>query len=347
MRPILDRPLLIAVSMLGLLSLSVLFVADRKLATNQFIFWIFGLALMYLVSGFNSQFWQKISFKLYLFCVLALLGVYLFADPIRGAVRWIDLGVFRFQPSEIAKIATILVLSSFFTTRNAKEWTNIVKGLLIILPVFLLIIVQPDIGSAVSIIAIWLGISYAAGLDKRKILAFILTCAVLLPVSYNLLASYQKERINTFLNPDKDPQGYGYNIIQSKIAVGSGKILGRGLGLGFQSQLKFLPEAESDFIFAALAEQLGLLGAGLVIILYVWLLVRILAYTEGCERFAQLVLVGTVSLLLYQFTVNIGMNMELIPVTGITLPLLSYGGSSLVSTLLLLGIVLALRKHHY
>lgn len=347
MRPILDRPLLIVVSILGLLSLSVLFVADRKLAASQSIFWIFGFALMYLVSGFHSQFWQKISLKLYLFCLLVLLGVYLFADPVRGAVRWIDLGIFRFQPAEIAKIATILVLSSFFSTRNAKEWTNIVKGLLIVLPVFLLITIQPDIGSAISIIAIWFGISYAAGFDRRKILALILVAAVLLPATYNLMADYQKERINTFFNPNKDPQGYGYNIIQSKIAVGSGKILGRGLGLGSQSQLKFLPEAESDFIFAATSEQLGLLGAGLVIILYAWMLVRILTMAENYERFCQLVLVGTVSLFLYQFTVNIGMNMGLIPVTGITLPLISYGGSSLVSTLLLLGIVLSVRKHQY
>lgn len=347
MRPILDRPLLIAIFILGVLSLSVLFVADRKLASNQFIFWIFGASLAYLVSGFHSQFWQKISLKFYLFCVLALLGVYLFADPIRGAVRWIDLGVFRFQPAEIAKIATILVLSSFFTTRNAKEWTTIVKGLLIVLPVFLLIIVQPDIGSAVSIIAIWFGISYAAGFDRRKILALILVAAVLLPAGYNLMADYQKERINTFLNPNKDPQGYGYNVIQSKIAVGSGKISGRGLGLGSQSQLKFLPEAESDFIFAALSEQLGLLGAGLVIILYAWILVRILSYGESFKRFGQLVFFGAVSLLLYQFSVNIGMNMGLVPITGITLPLISYGGSSLVSTLLLLGIIFSVRKHQY
>lgn len=347
MKPGIDRPLLIAIFILGALSLSVLFAADRRLATNQFIFWIFGTSLAYLISGFHYQFWQKISLKFYFFCTLTLLSVYLFADPIRGAVRWIDLGIFRFQPSEIAKIATILVLSSFFTMKNAKEWASIVKSLLIVLPVFFLIIIQPDIGSAVSIIAIWFGISYVAGFDRRKILALILVAAVLLPATYNLMADYQKERVNTFFNPNKDPQGYGYNIIQSKIAVGSGQILGRGLGLGSQSQLKFLPEAESDFIFAALSEQLGLFGAGLVIILYVWILARILTYAEGYERFCQLVLVGTVSLLLYQFSVNISMNMGLVPVTGITLPLMSYGGSSLVSTLLLLGIIFSVKKHQY
>lgn len=347
MRSGIDRSLLIAILALGALSLSVLFVADRKLATNQFIFWIFGLCVMYFVVSFHQQFWQKISVKFYLFSILALLAVYLVADPVRGAVRWIDLGVFRFQPAEIAKITIILILASFFAIQNAREWTNIVKSLLIILPAFFLIVIQPDVGSAVSTIAIWFGISYAAGFDKRKILAFILTAVILLLVTYNLMANYQKERISTFLNPTKDPLGAGYNIIQSKIAVGSGQILGRGLGLGSQSQLKFLPEAESDFIFAATSEQLGLLGAGFIIILYSWILIRILSYAAGCERFGQLVITGAASLLLYQFSINIGMNIGLVPITGITLPLVSYGGSSLVSTLLLLGIIFSARKHQY
>ena len=164
-------------------------------------------------------------------------------------------------------------------------------------------------------------------------------------IVFDILSPYQKIIVVSFLNPPADPLGTGYNIIQSKIAIGSGGIFGRGLGSGSQSQLNFLPEAESDFIFASLAEQLGFFGAGVLIGLFVFLISRIANSAKGQDRFVKLILTGTCSFLIFQFTVNIGMNLGLLPVTGITLPLVSYGGSSLISTLFLLGIAFSVKRH--
>ena len=176
---------------------------------------------------------------------------------------------------------------------------------------------------------------------------FIVAALITGVLGYELLSGYQKDRIATFINPTKDPLGTGYNIIQSKIAIGSGQLFGRGLGRGSQSQLKFLPEAESDFIFASIAEQLGFLGAILIVLLQGGLILRILSYLQNVEKFGQLVIIGAVSFLLLQFLVNVGMNLGLLPVTGITLPLVSYGGSSLISTLFLLGVVFSVKRYQY
>jgi len=171
--------------------------------------------------------------------------------------------------------------------------------------------------------------------------------AIILILSYELLAPYQKNRILTFIDPNIDPLGTGYNIIQSKIAIGSGQLLGRGFAQGTQSQLKFLPEAESDFIFASITEQLGFAGAAVLTTIYAWLIIRIISFTKDKDRLGQLILIGITTFLVTQFTVNVGMNLALLPVTGITFPLVSYGGSSLLTTLFLLGIVYSILRHNH
>ncbi len=332
---------------LGAISLLVIFSINRNLAVNQLIFWIIGLAVLSAASLFPYNNWQRLSVSFYIFVLVCLLLLFFIGLPVRGSIRWIDLGPFRFQPSELAKIAGIFLLANFYSERSARQFKNIILSFAIILPAIVLIFREPDLGNSLALIAIWLGISLACGLRIKTLAIFALTAVVVMIFGYELLSSYQKDRIATFASPTKDPLGTGYNIIQSKIAIGSGQLLGRGLGHGSQSQLKFLPEAESDFIFASISEQLGFLGAILIVMFQGSLILRILSYLQTAEKFGQLIIVGTVSFLLVQFLVNVGMNLGLLPVTGITLPLVSYGGSSLLSTLFLLGVAFSVKRYQY
>ena len=342
-----DVKLFLTIIALGTISLSVIFANDKSLASNQFIFWVVGLTAMFVVTLFEYRALKHISFPIYLVTLVFLILVLFIGEKVRGSVRWVDLAFFRFQPSEIAKITTIISLASFFTNRGAATFKNVILSVLIFLPIFSLIFIEPDIGSSLSIIAIAMGVSFAAGLAKKYVLIFIAFIILTSVLSYEILAPYQKARISTFVNPSADPLGSGYSLIQSKISVGAGQLFGRGLGKGSQSQLNFLPEAESDFIFASITEQLGFLGASLVIFLQAHLIYRILSYANKADRFGKLFVTGVVSLFLYQFLINVGMNMGIIPVTGITLPLVSYGGSSLISSLILIGLVFSIRRTHY
>lgn len=299
---------------------------------------------MGLASFFDFENWQKLARPFYLLTIAALFILLLIGDPVRGSVRWIDLGAFRLQPSEIAKIASILLLATFYKNRSAKEFKNVIVGFLLILPAIFLVLIQPDIGNALAFFAVWIGISLACGFRPRHILASVLLTSLVVVLLFRFLATYQKERLESFINPERDPLATGYQIIQSRIAIGSGQLLGRGLGRGSQSQLNFLPEAESDFIFASVAEQLGFLGATLTIFLYALMTAKILGSLKGAAKFGQLIIVGTVSYFLLQFLINVGMNLGLVPVTGITFPLVSYGGSSLISTLFLLGIIFSIKR---
>ncbi len=339
-----DFLLLSLICAIGSISLLVIFSINRNLAFNQLIFWGIGLLVLWLFSFFDYKNWQKLSIPFYLASIASLALLLFIGNPVRGSVRWIDLGAFRFQPSEIAKIATIFILSAFYLERSAKNLKNLVLSFFIILPSFTLILIQPDIGNSLALIAIWLGISLVCGFRPKHILVFALIIMVTTLFLYKFLAPYQKERVKIFINPTLDPLGTGYQIIQSKITVGSGQFLGRGLSQSSQSQLKFLPEAESDFIFASIGESLGFLGAGIIVALYTLLIFRVLAISKLTSRFGQLLIVGSTSYLLLQFSVNVGMNMGLIPVTGITFPLVSYGGSSLISTLFLFGTIFSVKR---
>ena len=345
MRKNTDILLIVQILAIGAISLLIIFSINKNLAFNQGIFWLFGLAILWIFSQFDYKNWQNLSGYFYIFSIISLLLLLIFAHPVRGSTRWMDLGVFRFQPAEVAKAAAILLLANFFSMRSAKVIKNLILSLLIILPAIILIFVQPDIGNTLAFLAIWLGISTAAGFKLKHLITLTLVAIVFGVLFFELLAPYQKARLFSFVNPNADPLGTGYNLIQSKIAVGSGNFFGRGLGQGTQSQLNFLPEAESDFIFASISEQLGFIGAGLLLILYLWLMTKLLQISKNRSRYAQLIVIGTFSFLLLQFSISIAMNMGLLPVTGITLPLVSYGGSSLIMTLFLLGIVLSTTRY--
>jgi len=330
---------------IGAISILVIFSLNRPLFYNQLIFWVVGLAVFYLASVFHLHLWKNLAVPLYILSLVLLFVIFLIAEPVRGSVRWIDLGVFRIQPSEIAKVAVILTLANFFSSKNAAAAKNIFLSFLIVLPPVILILIQPDIGNALPILAIWISIAFVAGFKVKHFLVISALAVFAALLFFQFLEPYQKARIETFINPAQDRLGTGYQIIQSKIAIGSGQLLGKGLGQATQSQLKFLPEAESDFIFASIAESLGFFGSMLLVILYSILIVRILGFAKTKNRFAQLVVVGAVVFLGIQMLINISMNMGYLPVTGITLPLVSYGGSSLLSTLLVLGIVFSIERH--
>lgn len=346
MRKTWDWLLFAQIISIGIVSLLIIFSINRSLATNQFIYWLIGLAILYVASQFNYRGLEGISKKLYVLTLLLLALLFLVADPVRGSTRWIDLGAFRIQPSEIAKVASIITLAAFFKERSPKQLVNVLASFLLVLPFAALIIIQPDIGNSLAIFAIWLGITIASGLKFKHLFVLAITASIFLFLSYELLAPYQKNRLLTFINPGADPLGTGYNIIQSKIAIGSGQLFGRGFAQGSQSQLNFLPEAESDFIFASITEQLGFAGATVLVLLFVWMIVRITSFTKDKDRLGQLLLIGIVTFLMAQFTVNVGMNLALLPVTGITFPLVSYGGSSLLTTLFLLGLVFSIKGHN-
>lgn len=333
-----DWLLFVQILAIGLISLLIIFSINKSLAQNQLIYWVIGLVILYIISQINYHSWQTPTRFIYIGSLVSLLALLILGDPVRGSIRWIDFGFFRIQPSEVAKVASILLLANFYKDKSARDLKNVVISFLMVLPAVLFVFIQPDIGNSLSFLAIWFGINLAAGFGIKHLIAFVLASAVLLIIFFEMLAPYQKNRLATFIDPGSDPLGTGYNIIQSKIAIGSGKFTGRGFGEGSQSQLNFLPEAESDFIFASIAEQLGFVGAGLLISLFIWMVSRIVAITKDKDRYAQLLIIGIVSFLITQFVVNVGMNLAILPVTGITFPFVSYGGSSLLTCLFLMGI---------
>ncbi len=317
----------------------IIFSSSRELAIQQIIFSILGLTFFLIVS--QLDFHALVSFikPAYFLIIFLLIAVLILGVETRGTLRWIPLGIFNIQPSEFAKPILILFLARFWSN-NIPSWRNIFKCLLWVLPIFILIFKQPDLGSALTIAAIWLGMLFAAKVSLKKIIVIILISAFILPLGWHLLHDYQRQRIISFLAPQSDPLGRGYNLIQSTIAVGSGQFLGRGLGRGTQSRLQFLPEFRTDFIFASIAEEMGLLGSAVILSLYLFIIVYSLFLANKISDPANLLLiVGVVSMLLFQTFVNIGMNMGLLPITGITLPLISYGGSSLIATFICLGLI--------
>lgn len=333
-----------AIALLLTLSISVIYTSNPGLAIQQAIFAMLGLTLYFFVSKIDFRIFHTLVKPLYIIVLIFLIIVIILGIETRGSVRWISLGFFNLQPSELAKIAVILALSSFWYKRET-TWKNVLLSLLILAPIGGLIFIQPDLGTALTVGFIWLMILIGANVSYFKLLALAGLSAAIMPIAWILLKDYQKNRISSFLSPQHDPLGIGYNVIQSTIAVGSGGLFGRGLGRGTQSRLQFLPEFQTDFIFAFIAEELGFLGSAIVLILYsviFYSLFRIISSSDN--RFTNLIIIGVIAMLLFQIVVNIGMNIGVMPVTGITLPLLSYGGSSILTTLIAFGIANSIRK---
>lgn len=313
---------------------------------KQIIFFFVGLVVMFILALLDYRIFRNHSFLLIVFyglSVLLLLATLFFGRAIRGSRSWLNLGLFNFGPSELIKLVLILILAKYFSTRHIEMYRLrhiLISGLYLALPVAL-VIMQPDFGSAVIVVFIWLGVMIIAGIKFRHFLILGLAGSGASILGwFFLLKDYQRERLISFLNPYKDPLGSGYSIIQSKIAIGSGGFWGRGLSQGTQAQLGFLPEAHTDFIFASFAEEWGFFGILILLAVFGFLLWRILkASLDSPNNFARLFCLGFLLLIFAQLAINISTNLGLLPITGIVLPFISYGGSNLLITFAGLGIL--------
>lgn len=327
------------------LGITVIFTSSQSLAIQQLAFSLLGLGGFLFIRWFDYRALSGYIKTSYWVTVVLLAVTWFIGFESRGSTRWLNLGLINFQPSEFAKPVLILALA-WFWSKNQASWMSILKSGLVALPFFLLIFIQPDLGTSITIFAIWAGMLAASNISVKKILILFLAGVLILPASWFLMHDYQRERIISFASPQNDPQGIGFHAIQSTIAVGSGGLTGRGLGRGTQSRLQFLPEFRTDFIFAFIAEELGFVGSTIVLALYsaiIFSIFRIM--TLSINRFGELICIGVISMMGIQIFINIGMNIGILPITGITLPLLSYGGSSVVSILLCLGLVASVAKY--
>lgn len=332
--------------LIGILTLSAI---APEVVTNQLIFFVVGLVFFLVCSVADYTLIFSFNYLLYIFSLIFLITPFIFGAVTRGATRWIQLGQFTLQPSEIIK-PFLLIFFAFLAVSSVRY-----KYLWLILSAALpavIIFFQPDLGTALVLIIGWFTIFLSKVRLKFVLSGILLFLIMLMPIYKFVLKDYQRTRLITFINPYNDPLGNGYHAIQSIIATGSGMFMGRGLGRGTQSLLRFLPERHTDFMFASLSESLGFVGSTLVICLYLVLLWRVYRISQHVsDPVASLFCMAVMALIAFQVFVNIGMNIGLMPITGITLPFLSYGGSSLLSMSITLGLVNSISKssdpHYY
>ncbi|MDR0571519.1 MAG: rod shape-determining protein RodA [Rickettsiales bacterium] len=321
-------------------------------ASKQLIFFIIFFLFALLIAVVDINVFFKFSYVFYFVGLLLLLIVEIKGHKAMGATRWINAGLFKLQPSEIMKVCLILQLGKIFQSYNLKDIRSNKK---IIIPVlyfiapFILILRQPNLGTALILAFITLGIFFLVGVEMWKFWVVLVVSVVLLPFVWSYgLKDYQKQRVLTFLNPEDDPLNSGYNIIQSKIAIGSGGTWGKGFLKGTQGQLEFLPEKHTDFVFTILCEEFGLVGSFFVIILYIIYFIYLICVTANCKHTFGRVIVGGILLNTFcHFFMNLGMISGILPVIGTPLPLLSYGGSITATTLISLGLVLNVDINKY
>ena len=305
-------------------------------------FWL-GLAVVFIVAVTDLRFWLKYAYLFYIIAVIMLFVVEFFGHGAMGAQRWLNLGIIRVQPSELMKIALILALARYFHGSSQQEIGSIsymvVPAFMVFLPV-VLVLKQPDLGTAVLMGAASLSLFFLVGVQMWKFAALGLAGLISIPIGWRFLHDYQKERVFTFLDPERDPLGKGYHILQSKITLGSGGIFGKGFLQGTQSRLNFLPEKHTDFIFTVWAEEFGLIGSVALLLLYLALIFYgyVIAFRSS-SFFGRLLALGlTTNLFLYVF-INIAMVMGLLPVVGVPLPMISYGGTVMLTLMFSFGLV--------
>jgi rod shape determining protein RodA len=318
-------------------------------ADRQMIRFVVGVLLMIGVAIVDLRVWLRNAYFIYLGALLLLIGVEIAGDIGMGAQRWIDLGIFQLQPSELMKVALVLALARYFHSLEAESVRRIlplVPPLLLIVVPALLVLKQPDLGTAGMLIMGGGALFFAAGVRLWKFGVLIAAGLAAVPVAWNLLHDYQKNRVLTFIDPERDPLGAGYHILQSKIAFGSGGVFGKGFLLGTQSHLNFLPEKQTDFIFTMLAEEFGLVGALTLLLIYTVLIAYGFAIAmRSRSHFGRLLALGlTFNLFLFVF-INMAMVMGIIPVVGVPLPLISYGGTAMLTVLIGFGLVMSVYVH--
>lgn len=340
-----DWSLLAPALILVALSLTTLFSIDSGFFKRQLISLIFALTAYFFFSRINIDFLKQIQIPLYVLSIILLAITFFIGIESRGASRWIEIFGARLQFSETLKPFLSVAFASFLATRTEASKKTFLVSFALLLPLAFLIAKQPDLGSALVYVFVAIFVLFVAGFPLRWFALAFAPILLFAPVLWTFLHEYQKQRIFTFLNPTADPLGTSYNSIQAIIAVGSGAFWGKGWFEGTQSFLKFLPERHTDFIFATLAEGLGFLGAAGVIIVFVVLCYRIyLIFRESDDRFTKLFAACAFGFFLIQGATNIGMNIGLVPVVGITLPFVSFGGNSLVANFIFLGILSSLHQ---
>ncbi len=351
-----DWVVLASVLTLTIFGLTAIFSLDRgqELASypflkKQLVAFGIGVACVWLLTRLPYTFFKSTSTYMYVGAILLLLGVLFFGETIRGTKGWFVVAGYSLQPVEFAKLALLVHLAHFFG-RNRDHfrtwWFLFGSAVITAIPVTLTLL-QPDAGSALIMIAMWIVMVFVSGIRRMQFTLFVVLVFLFASLSWMfLLEPYQKDRIRTFMDPAGDPLGRGYNVTQSIIAVGSGQFYGKGLGFGSQSQLRFLPESRNDFIFAAIGEELGFVGSSVILFLLFAIWLRLLLGAQYArDDFSMFVLIGFLSILIFQSLINIGMNMGITPVTGIGLPFVSYGGSSLIAQYMMVGIVLTVLVH--
>ncbi len=345
-----DGQLLAAVGALMALGLIAIFSAsDMNLArvSAQLLNMLVALGVLYAFANIPPHYLARLGLPLYVLGVLLLICVALFGDVVHGARRWLQVGVTRIQPSELMKIAVPLMLAWYFDRYEAtlRLKNYIIASILLVIPVAL-IVRQPDLGTALLIFAAGCYVLFLAGLSWRIIIGLAIAGAACLPFLWSAMHDYQRERILTLLDPTQDPLGAGYHAIQSTIAVGSGGLVGKGWLQGTQTHLDFIPERTTDFIFAVYAEEFGLLGNMLLLFLFLLVIARGVVITANAPTLFTRLFGGAITLTFFTYAfVNMGMVSGILPVVGVPLPLVSYGGTSLVTICLGLGILMSIQTH--
>ncbi len=318
---------------------------------RQGIFMAISLVVIFLLISIDYTVYVTYAAYFYIFCLVILGGVLLFGNLIAGTKSWFRLPFFQIQPSELMKLALILILAnvlSEFKGKNISRRLFILSGFLVIIPGFL-VAVQPDLGTALSMFPIYLGALILAGINKKTMVFLLIVAIVLGVLSWSFfLKDYQKDRLSTLVFPQKDPLGAGYQVIQSKIAIGSGGFIGKGYTKGTQSQLRFLPARHTDFVFSVIGEEFGFLGVLVMLSLYFFLLARIFKSVNKSRDRTGIYIVFMVAMMIGgQFFINVFMTIGLFPVAGIPLPFLSYGGSSLITNAMAVSLVLNVKMRRF
>ncbi len=339
-----NKALLFAILYLQIVGITILYSLAPQLFPNYLLYVLFGVIIFIVLYAIDFEVYQLFSPHLYIISLVLLLLPLIIGQVTRGTIRWIPLGSIQIQPSELVRPFLFLFWANYLTVSTLTLKRFIRFGVFVGLPV-ILILIQPSLGVAALTVLGAVGVIFASSIPKQYLIIAGLIVLLIIPGFWLILAPYQKTRITSFLSPEKDPYGAGYNSIQSMISVGSGGLTGRGLGEGFQTQLAFLPEKQTDFIFAALAEELGLMGVTILLLGIFTLLWGITAVVADAKNPTARAYASGIFLFLFAATfVHVGMNMALMPITGVPLPLVSAGGSSLIATLMSLAIVAKAKK---
>lgn len=318
---------------------------------KQIIWLVLSCIVFFVFSHIDFSFLKQTNILVYLFLFFSfiLFLLFLLGSVVKGSQSWFNLGGFSFQPVDFMKLVLVLILAKYFSRRHVeiRNFKHIfISGFYAFIP-FVLVFLQPDFGSAMVIFFIWLGMVLISGISKKHLLIVFGVASLCFLILWSFVfQTYQKNRIENFFNPLNDPRGSGYNVLQSTIAVGSGQIDGKGIGFGSQSRLRYLPESETDFIFAAFSEEWGFVGSVIVLILYLLIIFRILYFASyGFSNFETLFALGIAIYFITHIIINIGMNIGIMPVTGIPLPFMSYGGSHLLTEFSALGILVSMHNN--